>query len=163
MSDSRHGQLHEEILSFEVNVNPCPINDFSHPDPSVLGTKNYVIGDSGFSFVYSDFVQDIACGYTVEEELTGDIPDSNLLVYNKDINKFSVIRIEDLGYVKTYIMQVRVTITVPNGLLTPPASTTEFTASIQLKFVVENPCFESVFDPFKVNNMVTTVLASAKL
>ena len=161
--DSRHGQLHEEIRSFDVNVNPCPINDFSHPDPSVLGTKNYVVGDSGFSFVYGDFVQDLACGYTVEEVLTGDKPDSNLLVYSKDTNQFNVIRTEDLGYVKIYLMQVTAKITVPNDLLTPPVATTEVTASIQLEFVVENPCLKSVLDASTVNNMFTTVLAPAKL
>ena len=74
------------------------------------------------------------------EVLTGDIPDSNLLAYNKHTNRFLVKRTEDLGHVKTYIMQVEAEITVPVGLLTPPASTKKFTVSIQLKFVVGNPC-----------------------
>ena len=60
-------------------------------------------------------------------------------------------------------MQVTAKITVPNDLLTPPVATTEVTASIQLEFVVENPCLKSVLDASTVNNMFTTVLAPAKL
>lgn len=60
----------EEVLEFEVEVSPCPIIDF-YSDPRTLGTQIYEIGKNSFTFGYTGFIQDLKCGYVIEEKLVG--------------------------------------------------------------------------------------------
>ena len=48
--DSRNGMIHQEIIGFVVNVNPCVINDFHYPNVNNVDTRTYKVGEEGITF-----------------------------------------------------------------------------------------------------------------
>lgn len=161
IEDSGYGVPLEVQIDFVVNIYPCPINDF-RSNPTTMGTQTYEIGKEGITFGYTGFVQNLACGYVVEEQLTGNIPDVALLEYKKELKQFEVLQTEDLSFAATYSMQVVGKIKVPTDLAKPPMIN-EMQYNLDLTLVVENPCLSSTLDVFTVNNMAITVLGLAEL